>query len=201
MTKSLHHSATHQEHPGKPRRKLVATLQFLAVTLIPVALVVALQRISIEQPLKAGEPAPNFTLKTLSGDTVSLASLYHERAAIFFFSADCPHCKKDLMNIEQLREVFGGRVQFLLVTRSDPAKTIALLDSLGVSTATAIDEGGRAQTAFGAFTVPAIFLINPGGIIHAGLFGERSLDVRREQLESLLEATADSVVALVRPSR
>lgn len=105
------------------------------------------------------------------------------------------------MNIEQLREMFGGRARFLLVTRSDSAKTIALLDSLGVSTATAIDEGGRAQTAFGAFTVPALFLIDPKGIIHAGLFGERSLDVRREQMELFLAAAAADTGASVRLSR
>jgi peroxiredoxin len=159
-----------------------------------VILVVALQRISIKQPLKPGDQAPVLTLKKLSAGAVSLADLYHEPLAVLFFSANCPHCKTELRNIERLRNAFNGIVQFLLVSRSDEAATGALMDSLGMVIPVAIDEVGRACEKFGVFKVPALFLIDKNGIIQLTSFGEHSLDVRKEQLESFLQALATEAI-------
>jgi peroxiredoxin len=112
---------------------------------------------------------------------------------VLFFSADCPRCKQELKNFQKLWEALGGHLKFLLITMSDRVRTKSLLDSLAISVPVAIDREGRAQRSFGAFPVPALFLINAGGIIHMTSFGERSLGVRKEQLETFLQ-TAEARV-------
>jgi peroxiredoxin len=193
LTAPLLHSKAHQKNPGQEPRKTLETLRILAVVAFPVILAVALQRISVEQPLKAGDTAPDILLQSLNSESISLPKLYSQRLAVLFFSAECSHCKQEIKNMERLRETFNGSVQLLLITTSNRAKTKLLMASLGIRVPVAIDEQGKAQSAFGVFTVPALFLIDTRGTIHAGSFGERSLDVRREQLESFLHATADRI--------
>jgi peroxiredoxin len=197
LTTPLRHSAHHEENTDRRRNKPHATLQFLAAILLPVILVVALQRISIEQPLQAGDQAPELSLKDLSGKPVSLTNPHRQCSAILFFSPDCPHCKTELKNVEQLRAIFSS-IEFLLVSRGDRAKTRTLLDSLSVKVTAAIDAEGVAHNAFGVFTGPAWFLMDSYGIVHASLFGERSLDARKEQLESFLRGTAEETRASIR---
>lgn len=186
----LHSTTNRQDSEEKPAK----SLQLLAVIMFAVILVVALQRISIQQPLKPGDQAPVLTLKKLPVGAVSLADFYHKPLAVLFFSANCPHCKTELRNIERLRNTFNGIVQFLLVSRSDQASTGALMDSLGMVIPVAIDEVGRASEKFGVFKVPALFLIDKNGIIQLTSFGEHSLDARKEQLESFLEALATEAI-------
>ncbi len=190
MTTPRQYNAARQENFLKGLKKPLATLRFLAIIVFPVILVITLQRITIEQPLKKGDPAPDLIVQALNGEAISLTNLYGQRLVIMFFSVDCPHCKKELRYVEGLRDTFNGRVNFLLISVSDQAKTKSSLDSLGITVPAAIDEDGKARTAFGAFTVPALFLINPQGAVHTSSLGERSPEVRREQLESFLQATA-----------
>ena len=196
MTTAPQHSATCPTHPGQKPGKPLEALRALAVVALPVILAVALQRISIEQPLKAGDAAPNLVLQDMNGGTISLPALYSRRLAVLFFSADCPHCRTELENADKLRQILGGRIQFLLITTSDRAKVKSLVDSLGIRITVAIDDKGRAQSAFGVFTVPAWYLINTRGAVHTSSFGERALDARREQLESFLRASANGAHVL-----
>ena len=190
MTIPLQYDTAHQRSlPGGPKKPLV-TLQFLAVISLPVILVIALQRITIEQPLTRGDPAPDLIVRVLSGESKPLTDLYGQPLAILFFSVDCPNCKKELRYVEELRETFSGRINFFLITMSDRARTKSLLDSLGITIPVAVDEDGMARKAFGAITVPALFLINPQGTVHTSSLGERSPRTRREQLESFLQETA-----------
>jgi len=193
VTKPPQYGISHQDKVRDGPRKLLPALQFLAVIIFPVFLVVALQRISIKQPLQAGDRAPDLILRDLSGRPVNLANLYRQRSAILFFSPDCSHCDAELRNVERLRAACSDGIAFLLVTRGDRAKTRSLLDSLGVGIPTAVDAEGVANEAFGVFTAPAWFLIDSHGIVRAGLFGERPLDKRKEQLESFLRATAEGL--------
>ncbi|HCA78504.1 MAG TPA: hypothetical protein DEP53_02090 [Bacteroidetes bacterium] len=193
MTTPLQHSTAVQKNPDQATKKPLETLRILAIIAFPVILAVVMQRISIEQPLKAGDAAPDLFLQSLNGESFSLRELYSRRLAVLFFSVDCPHCRTELKDVETLRATFRESVQLLLITTSERVRTKSLLDSLGISAPVAIDEKGRAQSAFGVVMLPATFLINAHGIIHASSFGERSLDVRREQLESFLLATADGI--------
>lgn len=178
---------------SRETKKPLAALKLVAAVSVPVVLLIALQRISIEQPLKAGDSAPALVLQDPGAIPIYLSDLYSQRSAVLFFSADCPHCKQELKNFQKLWEALGGHLKFLLITMSDRVRTKSLLDSLGISVPVAIDREGRAQRSFGAFPVPALFLINAGGIIHMTSFGERSLGVRKEQLETFLQ-TAEARV-------
>jgi peroxiredoxin len=186
---------------SRETKKPLAALKLVAAVSVPVVLLIALQRISIEQPLKAGDSAPALILQNPGAAIpICLSDLYSQRSAVLFFSADCPHCKQELKNFQKLWEALGGHLKFLLITMSDRVRTKSLLDSLGISVPVAIDREGRAQRSFGAFPVPALFLINAGGIIHMTSFGKRSLGVRKEQLETFLQ-TAEAGVRTSTGSR
>ena len=190
MTESLHHNETHREISSKPSGTPASTARILAALFIPVILVVVLQRISIEQPLKPGDQVPDLTLKTRPRGAVSLLNPDRQILTILFFSRDCSRCREELKNIEQLQRIFSEKVQFLLITRGDSARASALLDSLGIGVPVAFDGEGSVHKAFGVFKVPALFLINAQGIIQLSSFSEQAFTVRKNQLESLLNTIA-----------
>ena len=196
MTTPIQHRTTRRDNPGQEPRKRFETLRILAVVTFPVILAVVIQRVSIEQPLRPGDAAPELFLQSLTGESISLPQLYSQRLAVLFFSVDCSHCRRELGNIKSLREIFNGSIQFLLITTTDGARTKSLLDSLGINIPIVVDDRRNTQSAFGVFTVPALFLIRSNGIVHASSFGERPLNARREQLESFLQASADEARTL-----
>jgi peroxiredoxin len=46
--------------------------------------------------------APAFALKSLTGDTITLASLQGKVAVLFFFGYGCPHCKESAPEIQSM---------------------------------------------------------------------------------------------------
>ncbi|MCG8372083.1 MAG: peroxiredoxin family protein [Balneolales bacterium] len=46
-----------------------------------------------EEGLTPGTPAPDFTLTSLAGETYTLSELEGKVVYIFFYGAECPHCR------------------------------------------------------------------------------------------------------------
>ena len=70
-------------------------------------------------PLKAGDPVPGVTVKTASGDDVSLQRLTATQptAIIFYRGGWCPYCTKHLMALAEIEEELHG-LGYLLVAIS-----------------------------------------------------------------------------------
>jgi peroxiredoxin len=65
---------------------------------------------------EAGDDAPDFTLRTLDGDKISLSDFQDDRNVVLTFgSATCPATAAAIGGLKDLYEEFGDRVQFLFV--------------------------------------------------------------------------------------
>ena len=65
----------------------------------------------------AGQPAPDFTLPTLSGQVKNMTEYRNGRSAIIFFWATwCPHCRKQIKELAQQRsDIEGKGIKIILV--------------------------------------------------------------------------------------
>ncbi len=100
------------------------TLRLRFLWLLPVVLVSAcfphqpgprLAHFETQAPA-VGEPAPDFTLRDLDGNSVELAELIGERPIVLQFgSHSCPVYRYRRFSMSDLWEEFRGRVHFLLV--------------------------------------------------------------------------------------
>lgn len=163
-------------------------MKHFAIILLPALLLVVLQRISIEQPLKPGDVVPAKILHTAVVENLTLRDFCTPRAVVVFMSAGCRRCTSELMNIKELQSSFGSSIRFLLVSSGKRPAVQSILDSLGLAIPLAIDANGELRRAFGAYTVPSVFLIDSTGRIWQTSFSEHPLEVRRQQLEEFVRS-------------
>lgn len=65
--------------------------------------------------LKVGEKAPDFTLETLSGESVTLSELKGQKVFINFWATWCPPCKEEMPEMEKFQQAYGDEVALLAV--------------------------------------------------------------------------------------
>ena len=129
--------------------------------------------------LEAGQKAPSFDLKSLSGEKRSLTdTLSRGPAVVAFFKTSCPTCQYAFPFLERLYQRFsGGSVQFVGVSQDSPEDTAEFCQEYGLSFPMLVDhEDYVASSAYGLHFVPTIFLIQPSGEIQISSEGFCKVD-------------------------
>ena len=129
--------------------------------------------------LEAGQKAPSFDLKSLSGEKRSLTdTLSKGPAVVAFFKTSCPTCQYAFPFLERLHQRFsGGSVQIVGVSQDSPEDTAEFCQEYGLSFPMLVDhEDYVASSAYGLHFVPTIFLIQPSGEIQISSEGFCKVD-------------------------
>ncbi|HAK89840.1 MAG TPA: hypothetical protein DHV16_01700 [Nitrospiraceae bacterium] len=164
------------------RRKAKRFLK-IAFCLLPFALYLLLfSAVSAQPPSPfavdklSGQKAPDFTLKDINGNPVSLSSFKGKVVLLNFWATWCPPCKAEMPSMNRLQEKFKNRGFVIIAVSTDgridepkdfitknPVSFIVLHDSkLKVS-----------RNLYKVFMMPTTFLIDKRGIIVEKYFGEQ----------------------------
>jgi peroxiredoxin len=145
----------------RPYRKI----PFLVSLLLLLAIAVPAGAVS----LVAGERAPNFSLKDLEGNRVTLTQFQGKTVVIAFWSTWCSRCEEELTF---LRDQFGSRndVAVLLVNQDGEkgavlSKVRGLRDKLGISFPILLDEGLNTWEGYGINALPTSVVVDKTGAI------------------------------------
>lgn len=107
--------------------------------------------------MRVGEKAPNATLKTIKGESVTLASLLEKGPVVLtFYRGDwCPYCNKALKEWEpRLPEVASAGGTFVAVTLEKPSEIEKMHTKIGPEMIILGDPAGETAKAFNIlFTV------------------------------------------------
>lgn len=119
-----------------------------------------------------GAPAPDFRVADITNNkVVSLADYKGKALLLNFFSIDCPSCKRELPDIEELMQQGKDRgLEVLLVSADEPERLKAFLKERD-SPLTATHDPGKAHRAFGVDTIPYLVVIDSEGFIRADYVG------------------------------
>jgi cytochrome c-type biogenesis protein len=114
--------------------------------------IVSLPAATVAAPLKAGQPAPAFSLTDLNGQPVSLAGLRGKAVLVTFWATWCAPCRQELPLISSAYQ--AHQEQGLAVVAVDfgdeSADTVrAFWNSMGLQPAPVLDPGGRVADAYG----------------------------------------------------
>ncbi len=119
--------------------------------------------------LATGTRAPEFELKTLSGNKFSLSDeLANGPVVLAFFKVSCPTCQYTLPFMERLHKAYAGKgVKVFGVSQNDEAETAAFAKEFGITLPVLMDDTRKypVSNAYGLTNVPTIFWIAQDGEI------------------------------------
>ena len=173
----------------RPRRDHLLWLALLLLPLLSVAAAIQVQRagspgVAATLPgatpaahQQVNRPAPELALPRLdTGAELRLDVLRGRPVVVNFWASWCAPCRRELPALEAFARQHGGpdAVQVLAVNVGEAATQVrSFLDEAGVrDLRVLLDTDSRANAAWGAFALPASFLIDRAGRILAIRTGE-----------------------------
>ena len=140
--------------------------------------------------LKAGDVAPDFTVKALDGKELKLADQRGKFVLLHFWAIGADPGMTDLSSLKKVYEQFGQDARFVMIGLSldqDAKAPAEYVKQNGMSWLQGfLGDWNAAQqwmAPYGVQNVPAIFLIGPDGkLIAKGLRGEQILSTVQNEL-------------------
>lgn len=133
-----------------------------------------------------GELAPDFTLPSLDGESITLSDLRGRIVFINFWTTWCPPCKQEMASLERLYRKFKDRgFTILAVDIMEGSETVEkFVRKNGLSFPILLDTKGEVSERYMATAIPSTFIVDKDGKIIGKLFGAREWD--GEHAEALL---------------
>jgi peroxiredoxin len=102
-----------------------------------------------EQPL-IGQPAPSFELKSIDGNSYSLAGLKGNFLVVHFATTWCPFCNAEAPNLETLYQSYKDKgVQVLIIDVKENKELVTqTFKKFNFSFPVLLDEDGKVATAY-----------------------------------------------------
>ena len=119
-------------------------------------------------------PAPDFSLKSLNGEEVSLSQHRGKYVLVNFWATWCGPCKMEMPSLETLYQRFKSKYFSLLAISNDMfgAKIVEpFIKAHGLSFPILLDQQLQASNKFGVVSLPTTFMIDPKGNIIGELRG------------------------------
>ncbi len=128
-----------------------------------------------------GAPAPDFTLKDLSGAEVALSSHKGHVVLVNFWATWCNPCLIEMPAIERRYEALKDKGLVVLAVDDDEAITdvSAFVRQLGLTFTVLLDPGAVVNDLYRVRGLPTTFVVDREGVIqqlHIGLMTEEQLD-------------------------
>jgi peroxiredoxin len=123
-----------------------------------------------KEKFKVGDKAPDFTLKDLNGQPVSLSSFAGQKVVMLaFFGLRCGTCLMEAPYLETLHKKYDGQIALLGINADGVEAEIAVetMKEVGfdITYPVLLDPEFQATDTYTNFVVPLTLVIDKGGII------------------------------------
>ena len=149
------------------------------------------------RPIAVGEPVPEFTVRTLGGDSASIAP-GQPVTLLHVWATWCGPCEKEFPEIEALQREFGPRGLRIVAVSIDEGDDAAVRDFVTAKRATfeiGRDPEGFVRRLYQGIGVPETYLISSDGRLLVRQFGAipEGAAAIREAIEKALSAAETEV--------
>jgi peroxiredoxin len=128
--------------------------------------------------LEVGTPAPDFTLTTLNGQSVTLSHYRGKPVMLNFWATWCPYCRRQIPYLlEASDEMTKKGLEFFTVSREEEATIREFMQQQGYDFTVAVDPDSAVWESYHIGGIPHTFFIDSDGIIrsaHVGAFKDTS---------------------------
>jgi len=148
--------------------------------------------------IRTGDKAPNFDLKDLDGNRVSLqTALQRGPVMAAFFKVSCPVCQFTFRFLERLFQAYASdRTTFWAISQDDARDTREFCEEYGVTFPVLLDEEDYpASNEYGLTNVPTYYLISTDGKVQVDSvgFGKKALEKISAELARFLNRSVAPV--------
>ena len=144
----------------------------LIVLLALVSVVVGCSSGPVARP-EVGNPAPDFELKDLKGDLISLTSLYGQPVLLNFWATWCPPCRAEMPYLQQVHEQWSSKGLILLAVNFRESRTEVniFMETNDLTFRVLLDTSGSTTQQYNVRAIPTTFFIDRDGTIKDIQFG------------------------------
>src|ERR1700709_2751125 len=124
--------------------------------------------------VKAGDRAPDFSIKAENGKTISARDFGGKLLLLNFWATWCQPCVQEVPSLDMLQRQLGpkGLVVLGVSVDKDQKAYREFLDRFHVSYLTALDPGQAINTKYGTVQFPESYLIGQNGKVVEKIVGE-----------------------------
>ena len=144
------------------------------------------------QEMKDKSPAPDFTLPDLERGKVSLKDFHGKLLMLNFWASWCVPCREEMPAMERLYQRYKDRGFVILGVniKDDKKSAVSFVRELKITFPIGFDPNGDVGLLYGAWGLPATYLIDARGIALARAWGPADWfsPRARELIEALLDA-------------
>jgi len=138
----------------------------------------------------AGHPAPDFTLETLDGESVSLSDFRGKAVIVNFWASWCGPCRLEMPHLQETYATRAGDGVVVLgvnLTQRDPNldAVAAFVDEFGVTFPVVLDKEGDVADLYQVRGQPASVFIAPNGVIDTVFYGPVTKQFIDDRIESM----------------
>lgn len=145
------------------------------IGVVLVALIAVIADAVSNKVIGVGDRAPDFSIRTDSGLTISRSSFGGRLLVLNFWATWCPPCLEEMPSLDAFQKAFrdSGVVVLGISVDEDEAAYRALLQRVDVSFHTARDPTATIGSEFGTYRYPETYVISAGGEVLQKIIGAR----------------------------
>jgi peroxiredoxin len=159
---------------------LIGFVVFVVVRVSPQPARVGSAALEVPPPpvLKAGTPAPAFSLPALQGDSsVSLSTFHGKPVIVNFFASWCRDCRAELSAVARVARGTEGKLTVVGVDSNETSTATAkqLLAAAGATYPVAVDAQAKVASHYLIQALPVTYFLNGSGQVVGAALGPQSV--------------------------
>lgn len=121
--------------------------------------------VPILQPMKDNAPTPDFTLNAPDGKKISLKDFRGKVVLLNFWASWCVPCREEMPAMEKLYQEYKQKnfTVFAIAVKDRKQDAIDFVKELKITYPIALDPDAKVGSEYGAWGLPATYLIGPKG--------------------------------------
>jgi len=149
--------------------------------------------LSLPAEPKVGFRAPDFTLQTLSGETIHLSDFVGRSVVISYWATWCIPCQKELPILENIAQEYQAKGLTVVTVNAIDQDTVQDVQSMvsekSMTVPVLLDQGNQFASTYGALFFPTTIFVDASGVIRHIRLGDSSEADLRTKVENLLAGT------------
>jgi peroxiredoxin len=129
---------------------------------------------------KIGSNAPDFSLETLTGETVSLSDFRGKKVLINFWAAWCAPCTKELPALEAFKKARQNEIEVISINIDPEDHAEEFAKEAGITFPVLLDVNDQVNEEYQVISIPTTILIDEEGDVinkHIGALDEEGFHV------------------------